>query len=97
VNGLVTNCSHWPSPDRVSLRLTVQTIEIGGREVPFHVTAKPDPAARQASGGGLQSRGIAIGDLPQVRQEGSVDVTRSEKRFVLRDGFETQWVTVGQP
>jgi len=89
--------SHWPSADRMILRLTVQTVEIGGRDVPFHVTAKPPPGVHLPSGGGLQSRGVPIGDLPQVRQEGSLDVPRVGKRFVLRDGSETQWVTVGLP
>jgi len=96
VHGRVTSSSRSASP-AVDLRLTVQTVEIGGREVPFHLTAKPPPGAQQPSGGGLQSRGVPIGDLPQVRREGSVDVHRFVKHFVLRDGFETQWVTVGLP
>jgi hypothetical protein len=96
VHGRVTSSSRSVSP-AVDLRLTVQTVEIGGREVPFHLTAKLNPSARQPSGGGLQSRGVPIGELPQVRQEGSVDVHRFAKRLVLRDGFVTQWATVGQP
>jgi len=97
VHGRIANYFHWPSADRMILRLTVQTVEIGGRDVPFHVTAKPPPGVHLPSGGGLQSRGVPIGDLPQVRQEGSLDVPRVGKRFVLRDGSETQWVTVGLP
>ena len=98
VHGRITKSESILRPiQRTILRLTVQTVEMGGREVSFHVTAKPPPGAHQPSGGGLQSRGVPIGDLPQVRQEGSVDVARVANHFVLPDGFETQWVTLGLP
>jgi hypothetical protein len=100
VHGRIASSSRSVSP-AVNLRLTVETVEIGGREVPFHLTAKPPPGARLPPGGTLggvlQSRGVPIGELPQVRQEGSLDVHRFVKRLVLRDGFATEWVTVGQP
>jgi hypothetical protein len=81
----------------VNIFLTVETVEIGGREVPFQLTGKRERALSSPSGGVFRPRGDAIGELPRRTAEGFVAVQREGRRVVLRDGFRTEWVTLGQP
>jgi len=76
--------------------LEIETVEIGGREVPFHVRRKPLPTSRRPPAGALQTRGVTIGEFPQTYWD-YVMVSKPGSRWVIPDGFRTDWVTVGQP
>jgi hypothetical protein len=79
------------SADGVTFHLTIETVEIGGREVPFVVTAQRPPAVPKPSTSGLKTRGVPIGEFP-ARPEEYV-VTHAGPRWAIPDGFRTDWVT----
>jgi hypothetical protein len=80
----------------VTIQLKIETIEIGGVRVPFRLTGKRDPAVNNSPAGTLRSRGVPIGEFPQPAA-GYAVVQCPGRRCVIRDGFRTEWVTVGQP
>ena len=86
-----------PHPGHVEIHLKIETIEIGGIETPAHLTGKRDPATLSQPHGSFGSRGLPIGEIPQRNAEGHATVQCPGKRCVIREGFRTEWVTVGRP
>jgi hypothetical protein len=98
VRGRVTRVFRRMHTDpRVEINLKIETVEIGGREVPAALTGKRDPAVREQPSAGLRSRGVPIGELPQGVLTGDATVQCPGARCVIREGFRTEWVTVGRP
>jgi hypothetical protein len=82
---------------RVAINLKIETVEIGGLEVPAGLTGKSDPAVRREPSAGLRSRGVPIGEFPRGAPKGYAEVQCPGARCVIREGFRTEWVTVGRP
>jgi hypothetical protein len=97
VRGRVARVVRILEPALVTIDLKIETVEIGGLEVPVRLTGKSDPAVRKPLFGGLRSRGVPIGELPQRIPAGYAAVQCNGKRCVIREGSRTEWVTVGQP
>jgi hypothetical protein len=98
VHGRVTRVFRRMHTDpRVEINLKIETVEIGGREVPAALTGKRDPVVREQPSAGLRSRGVPIGELPQAVAGGDATVQCPGARCVIREGFRTEWVTVGRP
>ncbi|HUP04281.1 MAG TPA: hypothetical protein VMU19_09845 [Bryobacteraceae bacterium] len=96
VHGRVTMVLHAMNPDRVTIRLAVEAVELRGSDFAFHVAGAlsqylaanaPRPA------GALQTRGAPIGDLPAV-SKGYSEARCPGKRCVLHAGSLTNWITV---
>ncbi len=99
VHGRVTGVIHYlaiPSPV-VIFRLSVETLELGDREIPFRLSGKNSWVLRAPPGRGLQSRGLVIGEMPEWVPSGDLELKCFAKRCVLRDGHRTDWVTVSKP
>jgi len=97
VRGRVARVVRILEPALVTIDLRIETVEIGGLEVPVRLTGKNDPAVRKPPFASLLSRGVPIGELPRRTPTGYAAVQCNGKRCVIRDGFRTEWVTVGQP
>jgi hypothetical protein len=80
-----------------ALRLSVQSIEIGGREYVIHLTGDPGGAAAggpSVAATKLRMReAIIIGELPP---DGYLVVRSLSKRCVIHNGDRTYWLTVRQ-
>ena len=99
VHGRIASLVRSLSPERVTIHLTMETVEIGGREVPFRLTGRRDRVVVVTGppAGGLQSRGVAIGEMPRGPSADYVELQHSGTRWVIPDGFLTNWVTAGPP
>ena len=97
VRGRIMQVERVMRPERVTFRLGIETVEIGGVEVPFRLAAKNEPAAPKGASGGLQQRGVAIGEFPRWVPGNHITVQCSGNRCVLPIGFRTEWVTPWRP
>ena len=98
VHGRISSLVLSLSPERVTIHLTTETVEIGGREVPIRLTGQRNPVVTTVvSAGGLQTRGVAIGEMPRRPYADYIEIQHSGKRWVIPDGFLTNGVTMGRP
>jgi hypothetical protein len=83
-------------PGSTSVRLAMETIEIGGREAPVRMAPVRDRKLLPPQRQGLQSRGAPIGDLPDLSTLTQTVFGCAGVRCVIREGTVTEWMTLGQ-
>jgi hypothetical protein len=84
------------------IQLEVDTIEIGGAEVPIRLTRKDDSRLRPTRTVSVRALGEPNGELPTAEpgheaSRRSLLLHKNGKHWVLHDGFRTEWETGALP
>ncbi|MGE5568918.1 MAG: hypothetical protein ACM3S5_07780 [Rhodospirillales bacterium] len=103
VEGRITKVEVRTQPQAVTIDLAVETVEVGGAAVPFHVTGPP-PDTRsklekvlselRIGAGGLSTRPVARPPVPAPGEPRSSELHFPGERAILDRGFQTEWITV---
>jgi hypothetical protein len=97
VRGRVSAVERLVTASGVMVRLAIESIEIDGRDVTVRLAPKRNPSSAAPPGRGLLSRGVPIGDLPELQAMAQAGFWSRVNRYVIPDGKRTEWVTLGQP